>query len=140
MNSFLITYKPSTESPERVWPLSELLRLVSEQRNGQVHELWRFRKKDANVGERVFLILQGERGPAVIGHGDIVEKPKKVQDKWQALVRFAALVDPSKPLVTKNDLLKIRGAQHLWRTQSRGVLMPADVAAKLTTIMAGMAL
>ena len=68
MNTFLITFKPKTENPERGWPLAELQTLVKALSSGPVLERWRFlNRRDANIGDRVFLLLQGKGGPAIIG-------------------------------------------------------------------------
>jgi len=70
MNSFLITFKPATESPERGWPLDELQKLVRRHRAGErVEEIWRFKnRRDAGLGDRVVLLEQGKGGPAIIGY------------------------------------------------------------------------
>jgi hypothetical protein len=63
MTSFLITFKPSAESPERGWPLEDLQKLVHRfHRQGTVEDNWRFmNRKDVSIGDRVFLLLQGKR-------------------------------------------------------------------------------
>jgi tetratricopeptide (TPR) repeat protein len=82
MNSFLITYKPATENPKRGWPLEELLKLVrANQAGDEAIEPWRFRNlKDIKLGDRVFLLLQGKGGPAIIGYGEIAGQPERSSD------------------------------------------------------------
>ena len=79
MTSFLITFKPASENPERGWPLEKLQHLVRRLHNGEpVEEKWRFRNwKDVTTGDQAFLLLQGKRGPAIIGYGRVSRKPKK---------------------------------------------------------------
>jgi hypothetical protein len=54
MNSFLITFKPSKENPQRGWPVEELQRLVRRHHAGErVVEEWRFHnRKDVSLGKR----------------------------------------------------------------------------------------
>jgi hypothetical protein len=131
MNSFLITFKPSTESPERGWPLDDLQRLAKRHNQGHVvDEDWRFRnQKEVSVGDRVFLLLQGKRGPAIIGYGRVSRKPRDKSERGRVWVRFDALVNPAaEVLARKNELLKIAEARHLWRTQASGIRLPDRVA------------
>ena len=72
MASFLITFKPASENPKRGWPLGELQKLVHHLNKSEpAEEAWRFiNRKDAKVGDRVFLLLQGKAGPALIGYSN----------------------------------------------------------------------
>jgi hypothetical protein len=48
MKSFLITFKPATESPDRGWPLEKLQRLVRRHQAGErAVEAWRFHNRKA---------------------------------------------------------------------------------------------
>src|SRR4051812_39955629 len=97
MASFLITFKPSTENSERGWPLENLRRLIKRHDAGEpVIEWWRFHnRKDVSLRDRVFLVLQGKRGPAVIAYGRVVELPENRDGKWKAAIEFERIVDPS---------------------------------------------
>lgn len=71
MKSFLITFKPASENPDRGWPLDNIQRLARTSRKGKsVVEKWRFHnRKHVSIGDRVFLLLQGKGRPAIIGYG-----------------------------------------------------------------------
>jgi len=131
MKSFLITFKPATESPERGWPLKELQKLVRRHQSGERFEDdWRFKnRKDVSIGDRVFLLQQGKGGPAIIGYGTVTRPPGT---DTRALVQFDSLVDPvTEVLADRNDLHKIPNGERWWRIQASGVLLPRDVAAQL---------
>jgi hypothetical protein len=94
MKSFLITFKPAKESP-RGWPLEKLQALVRRQSAGdRVEDDWRFHnRKDVSLGDRVFLLLQGKSGPAIIGHGTVIGEPEDKSENWRT-VQFDALGEP----------------------------------------------
>lgn len=96
MKSFLITFKPATENPQRGWPLEELQRLARRHRAGErFEEKWRFHNRnDVSLGDRVFLLPQGKSGPAIIGYGKVTGNPENKKRGWQ-LIQFEALVDPT---------------------------------------------
>jgi 5-methylcytosine-specific restriction protein A len=136
MKSFLITFKPATESPDRGWPLEDLQKLVSRLRSeGSVEDSWRFHnRKNVSAGDRVFLLLQGKSGPAIIGCGRVVGQVGRKNRKWE-MIRFEILVDPTKEvLVSREELMAIRGP-NIWRTQASGVLIPEVVAKKLEDLL-----
>src|SRR5260370_4916366 len=140
MRSFLITFKPATENPERGWPLEELQRLVRHRRAGErVEEKWRFRnRKDVSLGDRVFLLRQGKAGPAVIGYGEVSGEPENNAGKWQVPVPFESIVDPTtEVLANRQDLLAIHGGQRFWRIQASGVRLPESIASELEALVIG---
>jgi hypothetical protein len=127
MKSFLITFKPATENAERGWPLELLQGLVKRNRAGErVAENWRFlNRKDVSLGDRVFLMLQGRGGPAIIGYGEVAGEPFNDTGQWRVPVEFEAIVDPTvEVLADREDLEAIPGAQTTWRTQASGVRLP----------------
>lgn len=139
MNSFLITFKPATESPERGWPLEYLQKLVKRHRLGERPvEKWRFHnRKDVSLGDRAFLLLQGKRGPAIIGYGTVAAEPKNKNENWRG-IRFSELVDPANAvLVNKQRLLAIKGGSSVWRTQASGVQLAESIAADLEMLVVG---
>jgi hypothetical protein len=82
--------------------------------NGEaVEEKWRFsNRKDVALGDRTFLLLQGKRGPAIIGYGRVSGAPENDAGKWVLPIRFETLVDPTmEVLANKEDLLIIEGGQ-----------------------------
>jgi 5-methylcytosine-specific restriction protein A len=140
MNSFLITYKPATENPEYGWPIDELQRLVRKNKAGEeAIEPWRFNnRKDVSVGDRFFLLLQGEGGPAVIGYGVTAGNPEKGTDGWFVPVQFESIVDPTVEVLANRDAVRaIEGGQNFWRIQSSGVLLPDAVANELEALVVG---
>jgi 5-methylcytosine-specific restriction protein A len=140
MKSFLITFKPARENPERGWPLEKLQQLVKRHRAGElVEEDWRFiNRKDASLGDRVFLLLQGKGGPAIIGYGKISGAPKFMDDQWYTPVQFESLVDPEKEtLGTKEELLGMDA--RAWKTQASGVMLEGEIAKQLEELVVGAA-
>jgi len=140
MNSFLITFKPATETPERGWPLETLQRLVHRQRSGEtVEERWRFiNRKDVSNGDRVFLLCQGKMGPAIIGYGKVSGEPENSTGKWRAAGHFEHIVDPTTEVFANRvDLFAIKGAARFWRTQASGVRLPENIAVELERLVVG---
>ena len=124
MASFLITFKPASENPKRGWPLSKLQTLVRRLNNGEpAEEPWRFiNRKDTKIGDRVFLLLQGKSGPAIIGYGTVNGSPRKISGTPQIPIRFEGLVDPSaQTFATREELFVIEGGEreNLVSEQSR---------------------
>jgi 5-methylcytosine-specific restriction protein A len=138
MAAFLISFKPASENPEKGWPLAELLRLVEAvEQGGQPVEDWRFKnRKLPKVGDRVFLLLQGKRGPAIIGYGRI--DGASVPSKTHTPIRFENLLDPtSSALATPSDLSALVGGEKIWRTQSSGIVLPPLIAQALEAMVVG---
>lgn len=140
MKSFIVTFKPATESPERGWPLEDLQKLVLRHRAGErVEDYWKFRnRKDVSIGDRVFLLLQGKGGPAIIGYGTVVGLPENDDGKWSAPIRFESLVDPAtEVLASREDLLPIEGGHSVWHTRASGVQLQESIAADLEKLVVG---
>jgi hypothetical protein len=140
MTAFLITFKPAAENPKRGWPLGELQKMVLRLRNGEpAEEPWRFKnRRDAQRGDRVFLLLQGKRGPAIIGYGRVNGRPQRISKTLQVPVSFEGLVDPSaQAFATKQELFAIEGGDRFWRIQSSGVKLADNVAAELEKLVVG---
>ena len=140
MNSFLITFKPASENSERGWPIENLRRLVKLcQTHGSVEEQWRFaNRKSFSVGDRVFLLLQGKKGPAVIGYGFTADEPRQNAGKWSALIHFETIVDPTvSVLADREDLLNLDVERTWLRAQASGTLLPGNVAAGLELLVVG---
>ena len=111
-------------------------------RNGvSVEEKWRFQnRKDVAHGDRAFLLLQGKRGPALIGYGRVSGAPEIEAGKRVVPITFENLVDPTtQVLAGKDDLRAIGEGQRLWRTQSSGVKIQEDIAASLEALVVGKA-
>jgi 5-methylcytosine-specific restriction protein A len=140
MRSFLITFKPAAESPQRGWPLKELQKLVRRCQAGQRPvEPWRFHnRKGVALGDRVFLLLQGKTGPAIIGYGSVAGGPEKIDGELYFPVQFESLVDPTNELLAnKVDLFAIEGARSVWRTRASGVLLKKPLATHLEASIVG---
>jgi predicted HNH restriction endonuclease len=137
MNAFLITFKPETENPNLGWPIGDLLSMVKRNRLGKtVIERWRFHnRKDVSAGDRVFMLIQGKLGPAIIGYGQISGEPTK-SPKGKQNVELISIVDPTgKTLASKDELKRIKGSESLWRTQASGIIIPPPIASKLETLV-----
>lgn len=140
MNAFLITYKPESENRERGWPIEELQRLVNGTRNHNTIRVdWRFRnRKDVSTGDRVFLLVQGKLGPAIIGYGRVAGPRFSDAGIGVAPIEFEFVVDPTtERLAGKEALRKIDGAGRFWRINFSGVRLPKVVAAELEAMVAG---
>jgi 5-methylcytosine-specific restriction protein A len=140
VKSFLITFKPATETPERGWPLEEMQKLVRRQRAGErVEDYWKFRnRKDVSIGDRAFLLLQGKGGPAIIGYGTVVGLPENDDGKWAVPIQFESLVDPAtEVLASREDLLALDGGQSAWHTRASGVQLRESIAAELEKLVVG---
>jgi len=131
MNSFLVTFKPSTESAERGWPIEELQRMVKRHKSGEhFAEPWRFaNQKDVSLGDRVFALRQGKAGPAIFGYGSIAGAPARHGGPLRFPVEFGVIVDPeNEVLITREELLAIPEGRKYWRAQSSGILLPRSIA------------
>lgn len=140
MKSFLITYKPATENPELGWPIEELRRLVRANKAGRkAIEPWRFNnRKEVSVGDRVFLLLQGKGGPAVIGYGEVAGAPQNDSGDWFVPVQFESIVDPTNHcLADRDEVRSIPGADRFWRIMSSGVRLPDSVGEQLESLVVG---
>jgi 5-methylcytosine-specific restriction protein A len=140
VKSFLVTLKPATEAPEHGWPLEELQKIVSRHRAGErVEDDWRFHnRKDVSIGDRVFLLLQGRLGPAVIGYGTIVGLPDNDGGTWAASIQFESLVDPAtEVLANREDLQAIAGGASVWRTRRSGIQLQQSIASDLEKLVVG---
>jgi 5-methylcytosine-specific restriction protein A len=135
----LITFKPASENPERGWPLQEIQRLVRRRREGgRVIEKWRFHNRNASRKDRVFLLLQGKRGPAIIGYGQVAGESNENDGKRQVPVEFESIVDPSTHvLASREDLNLIEEGQRFWRSQASGVQLDEGVAKELEALVVG---
>ncbi len=141
MASFLITFRPASESPEHGFPLEELQNLVRRLRDGDTTEVrWRFRNNHATPGERVFLLVQGRLGPAIIGYGRVNSNHETGTSGTPVVsIKFEKLVDPSteQVLASKDTLLAIKRSEWIWRTPFSGRLLGDGVAADLEKFVVG---
>ena len=140
MGAFLVTFKPESENSKRGWPLAKLQALVGRLRtSGTVQEDWRFANhKKVTLGDRAFLLVQGKLGPAIIGYGRVSGEPKNDLGYWHTPIKFENLVDPStETLVSKDDVLAIKGGRRYWRTQNSGIELPADITNNLEALIVG---
>jgi hypothetical protein len=107
------------------------------QEGKRVEVPWRFfNRKDVSLDDRVFLLLQGKSGPAIIGYGTVTTEPQITRGRWLASIEFESIVDPSKRvLADKESLLRIDGGENFWRTQRSGVKLPSAVASEIEAIV-----
>lgn len=135
MPAFLITFIPASENAKRGWPLADLLNLVQRIDRGEaVEENWRFHnRKGVSIGDRVFLLLQGRWGPAIIGYGQVCGAPTNAK---QVPIRFDRLVNPSAyALVTREELQAIEGSGKFWRTNASGIALSNEVTSELEALL-----
>jgi hypothetical protein len=106
---------------------------VPDLHHGLLRTNWRFRnKKDVSVGDRVFLLLQGKHGPAIIGYGKLT---RAGGTDWRG-IEFEALEDPEeRVLAGRRRLQAIRGSAPWWRTPASGVCLPGSLAEKLESLV-----
>lgn len=139
MPTFVITWKPLSENEDRGWPLEKLLNLVDQvEAHGYADEPWRFQAhKMAQIGDRVFLLRQGQHRKGVIGYGRIHAAPFRDSDKkWYAPVRFEHLVNPDEQiLIPHAKLLTLSDEVRLWDRQASGTSIPTAVAAALENLI-----
>ena len=78
-------------------------------------EPWRFRNlKDVRIGDRVFLLLQGKGGPAIIGYGEVAGENDS--GRWRVPVEFEVIVDPTVECLADRDAVRsIQGGDRFWR-------------------------
>jgi 5-methylcytosine-specific restriction enzyme A len=103
-----------------------------------VVDKWRFHnRKDVSLGDRVFLLLQGKSGPAIIGYGKVSGRAGEQPDNSE-MIQFEALVDPTiEVLANRVELLAINGAKNVWRTQASGVRLQEPIATALEALVIG---
>lgn len=143
MTAFLITFKPASENPDKGWPLEYLQNLARNfQASGQVTEQWRFaNRSNVNIGDRIFLLLQGRRGPAIIGYGVAAGSAQKQEDTWFLPIRFESLVDPDhSALSTREELQQIPDSASVWKTQKSGIKLSDPIALSLEKLVVGRSL
>lgn len=139
MPSYLITWKPTTENPEKGWPLEALQSLARRiKAKGGAVEPWRFQShRSAKVGDRVFVLRQGRAGPAIIGYGRLDSDPVN-KNGWVVEVRLEQLVDPTVELLaTAAELKAITTAKRVWGTQASGVSIADNLAVLLVRLVVG---
>jgi 5-methylcytosine-specific restriction protein A len=137
MTSYLITWKPDTENSERGWPQEWLAALaVKVSKKKLATEPWRFaRKKDVQVGERVFLLRQGKKGHAILGYGHVNKLPNSKNEPTD--VAFEALLNPTSGIVlaTQDELHAMTNERGVWSTQSSGIALSDDIAHQLESLV-----
>jgi len=138
VNSFLITFKPDTENPRLGFSLKSVQNLAWKLfRRGHITDPWRFRnRKDVKPGDRVFLLMQGKHGPALIGYGNAGQRNGVHEGRTWRDIDFEQLVDPAvRVLAGEADLRAIRGAAPWLQVRTSGVLLPREVAGKMESLV-----
>lgn len=137
MPAFLITCKPSVENPKLGNAFEDIRKLLLRKATGEpVTELWRFRNRSATLNDRVFLLLQGRLGPAIVGYGKVIGLPQKSSGTWRVKVEFESVVDPaSEALADRNDLRSIDQGDRFWRMAFSGAKLDPRVASELEALV-----
>ena len=131
--TFLITWK------EDHWPYEKLLDLIQRfESSGKATEPWRFMShKQCKIGDRIYLLKQGDQPRGLFGSGRIVSAPyvnkaainEAGNNPWCVDVEFDLLVDPKSELVVSETILKDAYSENgLWNTQASGVAIPDDIS------------
>ena len=136
MASFSITYKPNAMTPEEGGlPVEEYQRLVRRLDRGDlVERRWLFRNKSAKPNDRVFLLLQGEHGPAVIGYGRIKSGPNGNRPATRSIA-FEKLVDFSTEVLANRSTLDDISQKSFLSVAFSGCMLKNDIALKLEGIV-----
>jgi len=138
VNSFLITFKPDTENPRLGFSLKSVQNLARRLlRRGHITDPWRFRNRnDVKPGDRVFLLMQGKHGPALIGYGNAGKRNDVDEGRSWRDINFEQLVDPEvRVLAGKTHLRAIQGAAPWLQVRTSGVLLPRGIAAKIESLV-----
>ena len=129
MSSFLLTWNP------RTWNWTELPALLRKSRAGKTVEVaWRCRNKSARPGDTVFLLHQGKEPRGIMGSGTVLRGPyqDKPDDPRRVDARLSELFDPHHEGVLPLSALQNGVLRDIhWATQSSGIIIPEEAAAKL---------
>jgi len=121
MTAFLLTWK------EGGWPHKEILRMRRAIENkGFVDEPWRIHAyRNAQAGDRVWLLKQGKGPKGIFGAGNITGKPRlgptsDGRTRMMAPVRFRAFVDPKQHLLIGEGAARSVLTSNQFRAQASG--------------------
>jgi len=137
-NDYLFTWKPEG------WPYEELRKLVDIfQSHGTAEDEWRCAAHHKiRVGDRAYLLKQGEFNRGIFGRGIVIGqavKSKRVTagtNPWSVPIRIDVLWDPMEHvLVNEEQLLRLPAPHHRWSTQASGVTLDRDAARQIDAII-----
>ncbi len=137
MPSYLLTWNP------RKYPLVTLRAELQElQESGRAKGRWSCRNGQARIGDRVFLLRQGEEPRGIVGMGTIVTAP--FQEKhWDSSTRKVAqyvmveweMLDEEDPFISRRMLDEPPFDRVHWNAQMSGIHVPDDVSRELVEII-----
>ena len=94
-------------------------------------------ERQGRIRGRVFLLLQGKGGPAVIRYGRLSGEPEAEKEGRQ-MIQFEAVVDPTtQVLASREDLLAIDGSDGIWSTQRSGIKLEEPIATQMEALVIG---
>ena len=138
MTAFLITWSSSANG----WPHRKLVKLVEKKdAEGAVTTQWKFQAfRQAQVGDQVFLLKQGNGPKGIFGYGKIVGRSpyrKKGGDGTQgvAQIEFRQLVDPLSLLLVSEDATRAILSDSKMRSQASGVPLSEEEARNLEGLL-----
>jgi len=134
MIAHLVTFRPLEESP-----LGMRQSRIRELARRSQSAYWRFYgHRQVSLGDRVYLLMQGKRGPAIIGYGATDGQPVKEDEGWVVPIRFRRIVSASdSPLASEPELRRLWRKPGLWNTQRSGIRVPQPIAEALESIVVG---
>lgn len=132
---FLMTWKPEGWAYENIQKM-----LIEYEANGSVTEPWRISAyNQTKVGDRVWLLRQGNRKRGIFGMGEIAGEPTlrdyQGTSRMMVPVRFLRLTDPEKKLLIRHgELLGILEETQI-ATRSSGITLGAEQSLALEALL-----
>lgn len=139
MNTYLLTWNPEK------WHWHDLAQCVARIEQGEeVPYRWSFVRKEAQIGDRIFMLKQGHEPRGVMASGRVAGEPMEdshydpdkaaqgATSRYIAIV-FEQIVAPTAEKILSTAFLqqKIRDAPADFKPQGSGSLMTADAAQNL---------
>lgn len=132
---FLMTWKPEGWAYENIQKM-----LIEYEANGSVTESWRISAyNQTTVGDRVWLLRQGNRKRGIFGMGEIAGEPAlrdyQGSSRMMVPVRFLRLTDPEKKLLIRHGELKGILEDTQIATRSSGITLGAEQSVALEALL-----
>lgn len=134
--AFLLTWKADR------WPYENIIRMRKAfLADGYVDEPWRIiAHRQAQPGDRVWLLKQGKGPKGIFGMGSITGRPfegdiGRGKLQWLAGVRFTAFVEPLEPFLVDEDATRRILGPNLMNSQASGVSLTGEQSVALAKII-----
>jgi hypothetical protein len=145
MSAYWMTFKPLGPGAPKGWPIEKLQDLVKRFDAGpsSATEWWRIASHaSARVDDRVYLFKQGSDPRGIFGVGTIDQEPEYRDNpsdhegmQHRALIRFTALVDPTKGFLLALPEIADIVPSSLINAQASGNKVADDVAEQLDRLL-----